>query len=84
MAALSPLPKDTPAQVYVTVKAITSGHIFLPHSRVFDDCVDAPMSQGSRVPDFAFAIEHPTRGLAMFDLGLRKVRTCMLPVLIRS
>ena len=73
--SLPPLPKDTPNQAYVTVRAIVSGYCFLPHSRVFEDCLDQPLTQGSKVPDFVFTIDHPTRGLTMFDLGLRKVRT---------
>lgn len=68
-----PLPADQPNQVYVSVKALCPGKLHLPHAWVFQDCIDQPESVGSWVPTFSFLISHPTKGHAMFDLGLRKV-----------
>ena len=81
MTAQSPLlPADRADQVYVSVKALSPGKLHLPHAWVFQDCVGQPESTGSWVPTFSFLIEHPSRGRAMFDLGLRKVRV-NLPVI---
>ncbi|OAX36302.1 hypothetical protein K503DRAFT_313850 [Rhizopogon vinicolor AM-OR11-026] len=72
------LPADDERQVYVTVSAIVAGTLFLPHEEVFQDCVrDEPAEsdnppQGTRVPSFAFLIQHPKHGKLLFDLGLRK------------
>ncbi|KAF7798135.1 hypothetical protein EIP86_009350 [Pleurotus ostreatoroseus] len=73
MTTQSPrLPADRADQVYVSVKALSPGKLHLPHAWVFQDCVSQPESAGSWVPTFSFLIEHPSRGRAMFDLGLRK------------
>ena len=69
------LPQDRENQVFISLKAIQAGEVFLPDSYVYGDCPDAPMTQGSRRPDFAFLLAHPTKGKLMFDLGLRKVNT---------
>ncbi|KAG1757052.1 beta-lactamase-like protein [Suillus lakei] len=71
------LPADSECQVYVTVSAIVAGTLFLPHEEVFQDCIkDEPESddtpEGTRVPTFAFLIQHPKQGKLLFDLGLRK------------
>ena len=73
----SALPADEPNQVYVSVKAMNVGRLWLPDASVFQDCKDlgTPDSQGVWVPDFSFLITHPTKGKALFDLGLRKVST---------
>ncbi|KAJ8597606.1 Metallo-hydrolase/oxidoreductase [Rhizopogon salebrosus TDB-379] len=71
------LPADGECQVYVTVSAIVAGTLFLPHEEVFQDCVSDEQEsdnppQGTRVPSFAFLIQHPKHGKLLFDLGLRK------------
>lgn len=72
-----PLPADLPDQVYVSVKALCPGKLHLPYAWVFQDCIDQPESVGSWVPTFSFLISHPTKGHAMFDLGLRKVSNAL-------
>ena len=42
-------------------------------SPLYRDCKDVPWDQGATVPDFSFLLTHPTKGKAMFDLGIRKV-----------
>lgn len=69
----SSLPKDSATQTFVSVKAIAAGHIFLPLCRIFEDCTNTPPAEGALVPSFAFLITHPTQGMSMFDLGLKKV-----------
>ncbi|KAG2155680.1 beta-lactamase-like protein [Suillus clintonianus] len=71
------LPADGESQVYLTVSAIVAGTLFLLHEDVFQDCVrDEPESddtpEGTRVPTFAFLLQHPQQGKLFFDLGLRK------------
>ncbi|KAG1754762.1 beta-lactamase-like protein [Suillus paluster] len=70
------LPADDEHQVYVTVSAIVAGTLFLPHEEVFQDCIGESESddtpEGTRVPTFAFLIQHPKEGKLLFDLGLRK------------
>ena len=70
---IAALPADTQRQTYVTVKPIIAGSLFLPFRDVFEDRLDAPTSTGSRVPVICFLISHPTKGYALFDLGIRKV-----------
>lgn len=67
------LPKDKEGQVFLSVRAIVTGHLFLPYLEVFQDSIDLPATEGCRIPSFSFLLEHPTRGKALFDLGLRKV-----------
>ena len=69
------LPQDRVDQVYVSIKAIQVGDAYLPDKLVYKDCEDADIADtfGARVPVFTFLITHPTRGKAMFDLGIRKV-----------
>lgn len=67
------LPKDREDQVFVSVKSIVVGSVYLPFSEIFDDCIGAPKIQGNRVPVICFLITHPTKGHALFDLGIRKV-----------
>lgn len=69
----SRIPTDVDGQVYVSVKPIVAGTLFLPHREVFQDSVDQPGSAGMRVPVICFLISHPTKGNAIFDLGIRKV-----------
>ena len=71
----TPLPPDAPNQVYLSVKAMCAGRFWLPDTFVFQDSQDrgAPDSEGVWVPDFAFLVTHPTKGRALFDLGIRKV-----------
>ncbi|KAJ7123050.1 beta-lactamase-like protein [Mycena epipterygia] len=59
------------AQV-VQVRALVPGHFYLPDKEVFQTAFESGSVEGSRVPTFAFLIEHPTHGKLMFDLGLRK------------
>lgn len=73
--ATPPLPADRPNQTYVTVKAFCAGKAHLPHSLVFEDCEGEPDSVGVQIPVLCFLISHPTKGHALFDLGIRKVRT---------
>ena len=70
-----PLPGDRPDQVYVSVKAIKVGTMELPDLWLFQDAYDAKVPDTVRtlVPTYAFLLEHPTKGKAMFDLGIRKV-----------
>ncbi|KAI0093150.1 beta-lactamase-like protein [Irpex rosettiformis] len=68
----SRIPADLADQVYARVKPIVAGSIFLPHKEVFQDAVGLPGTEGIRVPSFSFLISHPTKGNALFDLGLRK------------
>ncbi|KAJ3555475.1 hypothetical protein NM688_g2558 [Phlebia brevispora] len=65
-------PPDSASQAFVSVKAIVAGHIFLPYPRVFEDSDGHPLTEGARIPSFAFLITHPTHGRTLFDLGLRK------------
>ncbi|KAF7798134.1 hypothetical protein EIP86_009349 [Pleurotus ostreatoroseus] len=67
-----PLPADRPNQTYVTVKALCAGRLDLPNSFCFEDCKDHPDSEYLDVPSFCFLVSHPTKGHAMFDLGIRK------------
>ena len=69
------LPADGTDQVFVSVKALKVGTMQLPDSWVFQDARDANVSFDVRftIPDYAFLIEHPTKGKAMFDLGMQKV-----------
>ena len=67
----SPLPRS---RVCVSVKALNVGDMYIPDSWAFEDAKGSPDTTGSRLPDFAFLITHPTKGRAMFDLGLRKVK----------
>ena len=67
------LPPDSEHQTYVTVKPIIVGSLYLPFKEVFEDHVDAPTTAGNRVPVICFLITHPTKGHALFDLGIRKV-----------
>ncbi|KAI0694341.1 beta-lactamase-like protein [Cytidiella melzeri] len=69
---IPPLPNDSENQSFVTVKALLTCFIHLPFNLVFQDSVNYPDSTGSYVPVFNFLIAHPTRGLALFDLGVRK------------
>lgn len=64
-----PLP-DVPGQRYVSVSALHAGSVFLPDREVFDDSLDT--DTGSKVPSFAFLIQHGQHGKLLFDLGLRK------------
>ncbi|KAH9916036.1 uncharacterized protein B0H18DRAFT_1087400 [Fomitopsis serialis] len=66
---IGPLP-DVPGQRYVSVYALHAGSVFLPDREVFDDSLDT--DTGSKVPSFAFLIQHGQRGKLLFDLGLRK------------
>ena len=70
----SSFPQDTASQTFVSVKAIAAGHLFLPFCRVFEDCGHLPPVEGALIPSFAFLITHPTYGMSMYDLGLKKVR----------
>lgn len=63
---------DSEGQKFVSVYAIHAGSIYLPDKEVFEDSLDK--HSGSKVPSFAFLIEHSEHGRLMFDLGLRKVR----------
>ncbi|KAI0344769.1 Metallo-hydrolase/oxidoreductase [Trametopsis cervina] len=65
-------PPDREDQLYVSVKPIVAGNMFLPHKEVFQDSIDLPESEGVRIPVFCFFISHPTEGDALFDLGVRK------------
>lgn len=74
--ALSPsLPADRENQTFVTVQALSVGGLSLPHMNIFQDSIDAPLTQRYDIPFIASLITHPTRGKALFDLGLRKVST---------
>ena len=66
-----PLPSDAPGQRYVLVHAMCAGSFHLPDREVFDDALDT--DTGSKVPSFAFLLEHEEHGKILFDLGLRKV-----------
>jgi hypothetical protein len=68
-----PIPPDIENQVYVSVKPIVAGTLFLPHKEIFQDAVDLPSSEGLRTPVICSLISHPTMGDALFDLGIRKV-----------
>lgn len=70
-----PLPADRTNQTYVTVKALCVGRVYLENRFVFEDSMDEPESAGLQLPVFSFLISHPTKGHAMFDLGIRKVCT---------
>ena len=69
----APLPRDGVNQAYISVKTICAGEMFLPDEWLYRDCKDVPWDQGATVPDFSFLLTHPTKGKAMFDLGIRKV-----------
>lgn len=71
------LPRDRVDQVYVSMKAMKVGTMTLAERWVFQDASDANIPDSVRItiPDYAFLIEHPTKGKAMFDLGMRKVST---------
>ena len=73
---MASLPQDRADQVYVSIKAIQVADLFLPDKFVYKDAEDAdvPDTVGSRLPVLAFLVTHPTKGKAMFDLGVRKVR----------
>ncbi|KAI0344771.1 Metallo-hydrolase/oxidoreductase [Trametopsis cervina] len=66
------LPRDSADQAFVGVKAMLTCFIHLPYNLVFADTMHYPDNSGSYVPVFNFLITHPTRGLALFDLGVRK------------
>ena len=66
-------PRDSEQQTYVSVKALVAGHVWLTDKRMFLDAIDAPEDQGHWLPAFSFLIAHPTKGKALFDLGVRKV-----------
>ncbi|KIP01907.1 hypothetical protein PHLGIDRAFT_79929 [Phlebiopsis gigantea 11061_1 CR5-6] len=66
------LPSDTEDQVYVTVHAFTVGGLWFPAREVFQDSLHEPETVGSNIPFIAFLVTHPTKGRALFDLGLRK------------
>ena len=76
MATSPPLPGDRPEQVYVSVKVMKVGTASLPDNWMYKDAQDAKVPDEVRttIPCFSFLIEHPTRGKALFDLGMRKVR----------
>ena len=67
------IPADTEGQVYVSVKQIVAGSLFLPDKAVFQDALNQPSSEGHRIPVICSLISHPTMGDALFDLGMRKV-----------
>ena len=67
-------PSDANNQAYVSVHALLVGGLWLPYREVFQDCLHEPASVGSNIPFFAFMLVHPTKGRALFDLGIRKVR----------
>ena len=71
--ALPTFPADRPSQTYVTVKAVVAGHAWLRDSLTFHDAADTPETQGNWVPAFSFLISHPSKGNALFDLGIRRV-----------
>ena len=52
------------------------GTASLPDNWMYKDAQDAKVPDEVRttIPCFSFLIEHPTRGKALFDLGMRKVR----------
>ena len=68
------LPRDREGQTYVSIKTLQAGSAFLPDSWAYKDSEDAKIADdvGSRVPVLTFLITHPTKGKAMFDLGIRK------------
>ena len=70
-------PRDSEQQTYVSVKALVAGHVWLTDKRMFLDAIDAPEGQGHWLPAFSFLITHPTKGNALFDLGVRKVSKLM-------
>lgn len=70
---VSPLTGDSVNQPFVTVNALLTCFIHLPYNLVFQDSADYPDNTGSYVPVFNFLITHPTHGLTLFDLGVRKV-----------
>ena len=69
------LPQDRANQVYVSMKAMKVGTLTLADRWVFQDASDANTPDNVRmmIPDYAFLLEHPTKGKIMFDLGMRKV-----------
>lgn len=67
------LPEDVEGQIYVKVQAFAVGGASLPHRNMFQDKIDAPLSERSDVPAFSFLISHPSRGRALFDMGIQKV-----------
>ena len=66
------LPGDSKGQVYVTVHAFVVGGLWFPVREVFQDSLHEPETVGSNIPFIAFMVTHPTKGRALFDLGLRK------------
>ncbi|KAI0694342.1 beta-lactamase-like protein, partial [Cytidiella melzeri] len=66
------LPRDADNQNYVTVKPIIAGKITLPMNLAFQDSHAEPASNAIEAPVFSFLITHPSRGHALFDLGIRK------------
>ncbi|KAH7922806.1 Metallo-hydrolase/oxidoreductase [Leucogyrophana mollusca] len=70
------LPQDSTSQTFLSVSVIRAGEFFIPDEEVFDDSIstdrNSPNKAGSKVPSFAFLLEHPTYGKLLFDLGLRK------------
>lgn len=72
------LPQDADNQTYVTVHALLAGGLWLPYKEVFQDSIDEPPEVGSEIPFIAFLITHPTFGRLLFDLGMRKVRPCLV------
>lgn len=77
MSLPSSLPADRENQTFVTVQALSVGGLSVPHMNIFQDSIQAPRTQRYDVPFIASLITHPTRGKALFDLGLRKVRAAL-------
>ncbi|KAH9923581.1 hypothetical protein B0H21DRAFT_840819, partial [Amylocystis lapponica] len=59
-------------QNHVVVYALHAGSLYLPDKEVFEDAIHDRSNAGSKVPSFAFLIEHSEHGKILFDLGLRK------------
>ncbi|KAF9021135.1 hypothetical protein BDZ89DRAFT_1071705 [Hymenopellis radicata] len=67
---MTSLPKLLAGNSSVSVRIIEAGRFTAPASLLF-----SPVPPGHEIeqgPIFAFLIEHPTLGCAMFDLGIRK------------
>ena len=84
MTATSSFPPDLPSQTYLSIKALVAGHVWLQDGRVFLDSKEKPADVGSWVPAFSFLIVHPTKGKALFDLGVRKASLSQLITVIKS
>ena len=69
-----PLPLDRETQTYVTIQALSLGRVSLPYNWIFQDSLHAPDEERSDLPFIGALITHPTRGKALYDLGVRKVR----------